>query len=232
MARTKDESTPKPKKQRFAGIKQVTQAYKLTSKSDPRVGLIIAGVFLAVLAVFVLIGVLIDHPYYLTFVGLPFALLAALVVFGRRAERAAYASVEGQPGAPVAVMNSLKRGWTVTPGIAATPKQDIVHRAVGRPGIVLVGEGAPARVGALIAQERKKLGRVAPDAPVTDFQVGSGAGQMSLRDFQRSLTKLPKVLTTSQVGDTNRRLTAMASMGLQMPKGPLPKGMRPPRQMR
>ena len=232
MASTKVEGTPKVKKKRFQSFRQIAQAYKMTSKTDKMVGPVIAAVFLGVLAVFLLIGFAIDHPIYLTFVGVPFAALVALVVFGKRAERSAYASVEGQPGAPIAVLNSLKKGWNVTPGVAATPKQDIVHRAVGRPGIVLVGEGAPARLGALLAQERKKLGRIAPDVPVVDFQVGTAEGQLSLRDFQRRIVKLPKVLTPSQVSETERRLAALSSLGMQMPKGPLPKGMRAPRQMR
>ncbi|RKS74004.1 uncharacterized protein DUF4191 [Motilibacter peucedani] len=231
MARAMDPG-PAPKKQRFATARQIVQAYSMTRKTDRWIGAWVLGTFVAVLAVFVVLGIVFDHPVYLSIVGIPFAVLSALIVFGRRAEKAAYATVEGQPGAAAAVLNQLKRGWTVQPAVAATPKQDIVHRAIGRPGIVLVGEGSPQRVGTLLAQERKKLGRVAPDAPVIDFQVGSGEGQISLKEFQRKLVKLPRILQPSQVADVERRISALSSLGMQVPKGPLPKGMRAPRQMR
>ena len=232
MPSTNIEGAAKAPKQRFATVRQIGQAFSMTRKTDPKVGLIVAGVFLAVLAVFILIGILIDHPIYLGLVGVPFSVMAALIVFGRRAEKAAYASVEGQPGAAAAILNNLKRGWTVQPAIAATPKQDVVHRAIGRPGIVLVGEGSPTRLATLLSQERKKLGRVAPDVPVHDFQVGSAEGQMSLKDFQRKLVKLPRILQPAQVNDVEKRLAALGSLGLQMPKGPMPKNARAPRSMR
>ncbi|RZS89597.1 uncharacterized protein DUF4191 [Motilibacter rhizosphaerae] len=232
MARAKDDTPPKPRKQRFATLRQIGQAYSLTSKNDKQLPLWLAGTFLLVLAVFVVIGALIGHPYYLGFIGILFGLLATMVVFGRRAQRAAYGSIEGQVGAAAAVLDSLKRGWTVTPGIAATRQQDIVHRAVGRPGIVLVGEGSPARLAGLLAQERKKLGRVVPDVPVHDFQVGKEQGQLSLQEFQRTLAKLPKVIPSAQIDTIDKRLVALGTLAQQLPKGPLPKGMRPPRQMR
>jgi hypothetical protein len=44
--------------------------------------------------------------------------------------------------------------------VAVNAKQDMVHRVVGRCGIVLVGEGAPQRVKGLLAKERKRMQRV------------------------------------------------------------------------
>ena len=232
MARAKDDSTPKLKKKLFACLRQLAQAYRMTQKVDRKVGLVMAGAFLVTLVVFVAVGLLVDHPYYFTFVGLPFAMLAAMFVLGRRAQKAAYSQIEGQRGAAAAILDNLKRGWTVAPGIAATRQQDIVHRAVGRPGIVLVGEGAPSRVANLLAQERKKCGRVVPDVPVHDFQVGQEPGQLSLQEFQKQLGKLPKIIPASQIDTIDKRLSALGTLAQQMPKGPLPKGMRPPRQVR
>ncbi len=87
-------------------------------------------------------------------------ILAALIVFGRRAEKAAYAQVEGQTGAAAGALQMLKRGWDVKPAVAFTKNQDIVHRVVGRPGIILVGEGNPTRVKNLLAAEKKKHARI------------------------------------------------------------------------
>ena len=55
---------------------------------------------------------------------------------------------------------------------------DVVHRAVGRPGVVLVGEGSPTRLPSLLAAEKKRVARVAFDVPIHDFQVGDGQGQV------------------------------------------------------
>jgi hypothetical protein len=232
-SRLKAPKTPKAKKDRFATFRQLRQAYTMTVKSDPRLGLILAGVAVGVLAVFVIIGFLVGHPVYLTVIGIPFALMAAMVVFGRRAQRAAYASIEGQKGAAAAILDQLKRGWRVTPGIAATRQQDVLHRAVGRPGIVLVGEGAPSRLGPLFAAERKKAGRVAPDVPVHEFQVGEEDGQLSLRQFQKALRKLPATIGTDRVDEVEKRLSALGNVGgPQLPKGPLPRGARIPRPPR
>ena len=104
------------------------------------------------------IGFLIGHPFYLGFIGLMLGVLAATIVFGKRAEKAAFSQVDGQPGAAAAALNMLRKGWTVTPAVAVTRNQDIVHRAVGRPGVVLVGEGSPSRVPALIV-DREEEGR-------------------------------------------------------------------------
>jgi hypothetical protein len=126
-------------------------------------------------------------------------------------------------------MNTLRRGWTVTPAIAVTRNQDIVHRAVGRPGVVLVGEGSPARVGNLLAQEKKKLSRVVPDVPVYEFQAGDEEGQIPLRKLPRQIMKLPRNIKPAQVAEVEKRLKAMGSLNLPIPKGPLPKNARMPR---
>jgi hypothetical protein len=105
---------------------------------------------------------------------------------------------------------------------------DVVHRAVGRPGVVLVGEGVPSRVAALLAAERKKTERVAHGVPITEFQIGDGEGQIPVSKLQRKVTTLPRTLRPPAVSDLNYRLKALQPT-MQMPKGPLPKGARQPR---
>ena len=91
------------------------------------------------------------------------------IVFGRRAERAAFGQMEGQPGAAAAVLDNVGRGWTTTPAVAMNRSQDVVHRAVGKAGIVLVAEGNPNRVKSLLAAEKKKMARIVADVPVHDM---------------------------------------------------------------
>jgi len=208
---------------------QIRAAYKMTRQVDPLVGWVTLAAGFFTFAVLLAVGFLVDMPLYLGLLGLMLGLLAATIVFGRRAEKAAYSQMEGQPGAAAAALNMLRRGWTVTPGVAVTRNQDVVHRAVGRPGVVLVGEGPPGRVGSLLAAEKRKVTRFVPDVPVYEVQAGDEDGQVPLRKINRHLSKLPRNLKNPQVAEVNRRLKALGTMNLPIPKGPMPKGMRMPK---
>jgi len=208
---------------------QIRAAYTMTRKVDPLVGWVTLATGLVTFAVVLAIGFLVGKPIYAGLIGLMLALLAATIVFGRRAEKAAYSQVEGQPGAAAAALNMMRKGWTVTPGVAVSRNQDLVHRAVGRPGVVLIGEGPPNRVANLLAAERKKVTRFVPDVPVYEVQAGDDEGQVPLRKLNRHLTRLPRNLKNPQVAEVNRRLKALGTMNLPIPKGPMPKGMKMPR---
>ncbi|MFD6419059.1 DUF4191 domain-containing protein [Streptomyces sp. NPDC060194] len=214
-------------------LKQIALTYKMTRKADPRIGLILAAVFIGVFGVLLAIGFLIDFPVYLGILGFLLAFLATAIVFGRRAERAAFGQMEGQPGAAAAVLDNIGRGWTTTPAVAMNRNQDVVHRAVGKAGIVLVAEGNPNRVKSLLAAEKKKMARIVIDVPVHDLIVGRDEGQVPLKKLRTTMLKLPRVLSGPQVTATNDRLKAMGDMMSRMPipKGPMPgsKGARMPR---
>ncbi|MBB5791567.1 DUF4191 domain-containing protein [Jiangella mangrovi] len=225
MARNDDEGTEKTGR-----IAQIRQTYKMARRSDRWVGWILLGILLGVIALSVLVGIFVGPLWLWIIVGLPIALLAAAIVFGRRAERAAYGQIEGQPGAAAAALGTLRRGWDTTPMVGANRYQDVVHRAVGRPGIVLIGEGAVAgRVANLLAQEKKRHNRVAPDMPVIEIIVGREDGQVPLPRLTRHLNKLPKNIRPAEVTELRQRLRALGSTPIGIPKGPLPKGARIPR---
>lgn len=225
MARNDEAGTEKTGR-----IAQIRQTYKMARRSDRWVGWIILGILLGVIALSVLVGLFIGPLWLWIIVGLPIALLAAAIVFGRRAERAAYGQIEGQPGAAAAALGTLRRGWDTTPMVGANRYQDVVHRAVGRPGIVLIGEGAVAgRVANLLAQEKKRHARVAPDMPVIEVIVGREDGQVPLPRLTRHLNKLPKNIRPAEVTELRQRLRALGSTPIGIPKGPLPKGARIPR---
>ncbi|NGO67486.1 DUF4191 domain-containing protein [Streptomyces boncukensis] len=212
-------------------LKQIAQTYKMTRRVDRKIGWILAGVGLVTLGVLLAIGFWIGHPIYLGILGLLLALLACAIVFGRRAERAAYGQMEGQPGAAAAVLENFGRGWHTTPAIAMNRSQDVVHRAVGKAGIVLVGEGNPNRLRGLLASEKKKMSRVVGDVPVHDMIVGNDEGQVPLTKLRTRIVKLPRVLPGSQVTEVNDRLRALGDLmsNMPVPKGPMPKGMRMPK---
>ncbi|AYY13703.1 DUF4191 domain-containing protein [Actinobacteria bacterium YIM 96077] len=225
MAR-KDEQDSGEKKGRIAQIKQT---YRMARRVDRWVGWITLAYMLGALAIVALIGFLLGPLWMWLIVGLPTALLAGAVVFGRRAERAAYAQIEGQPGAAAAALGTLRRGWDNTPGVGANRHQDVVHRAVGRPGIVLIGEGdSPGRVSNLLAQEKKRHSRVAPETPVYEFIIGHGENLVPLPQLTKRMRKLPKNLRPAEVTELRHRLNALSFQPVGMPKGPLPKGMKAP----
>ena len=163
--------------------------------------------------------------------GVLVALGGAMVLFGRFAQSAQYSAVEGQPGAAAAILQSMRGNWTVTPAVSANRNMDVVHRAVGRPGVVLVGEGAPTRLGSLLAAEKKRISRVSYDTPIYDIQVGNEEGQVSIRKLQRKIMRLPRNLKPPEVSELNYRLKALPQ-SLQAPKGPMPRSGRMPKPPR
>jgi hypothetical protein len=208
--------------------KNLRQAFTITRENDPRF-----------LPYVVLFGVLAAAVVYLiafevtksAVVGIPFAVVAFLVVamliFSRRAQRAMFTQAEGQPGAAGWMLSQQLRGdWRLEQGIAGTTQLDAVHRLVGRPGVVLVGEGAQHRVRGLIAQEKKKISRVAGDTPIYDVIVGTGEGDLRLAKISRYLLKLPANLSKEEVRALDKRLAALGGPRPPLPQGPMPAGAK------
>jgi hypothetical protein len=210
-------------------IAQILETYRLTRRSDPALPWVLLGLFVGVLAVFLLVGFLLHMVWFWAIIGVPFAMLAVTYVFGRRAETAAYAQVEGQPGAAASVLAALRKGWFVTPADAMSKNQDFVHRVLGRPGVILVSEAPPSRAAALLANERKRHARFVGETPIYEIQAGNGEGQVPLRKLQREVMKLPRNLKPAEVNTVRKRLDALTATPLPIPKGPLPKGTRMPR---
>ncbi|TXH43355.1 MAG: DUF4191 domain-containing protein [Actinobacteria bacterium] len=210
----------------------IRQTYQIARRSDPKIGWILAAIFLGILVVFV-VGALLLPVGTITKVlvivlGVSVALLATSFVFGRRAERAAYSEIAGQTGAAAAVLDSMRGTWFTTPAVAVTKNEDLIHMVIGRPGVILVGEGAPSRIKHLMANQRKKTERWVPDTPITEIYVGDGDGEVPLPKLQRTLGKMPKVLRPAEVTEVRRKLDAAQRMSnpVPIPKGPLPKSGR------
>ncbi len=201
---------------------QLKTAFSMTRQRDPKMLSLVVGVFLLTFLVFLGIGFAISHPIYVGFLGLLFALVATAVVFGKRVQRTAYAQVEGQLGAAAAVLTNMRGDWRVTPAVGFTKEQDLVHRVIGRPGLVLVGEGAPNRTRNLIGAEKRKISRIVGETPLYDVTVGEAEGQVPLRDLERHFLKLPRNIKPAQVNDLDRKLKAFGGAVPPVPKGPMP----------
>ena len=212
-------------------LKQIGMVAQLIRKRDSKALPIIAGTLIGIIAIFVIVGLLTHTAAFLIPLGVMLGILGSMILFGRYAQSAQYATIEGQPGAAAAVLQSMRGNWTVTPGVAGNRTMDIVHRAVGRPGVILIGEGNPNRLGGLLAAEKKRVARVAHEVPIFDFQVGNEEGQIPVSKLQRKVMRLPRNLKPAAVSDLNYRLKALQP-SIQMPKGPIPQNARQPKMPR
>lgn len=210
-------------------LKTIRQAYQVTRKARPLLPLLLFIVFALVMAIGVGIGLLAGRAIYITLMAIPFALIITLFIFSRLAESAAYSSIEGQVGAGASVLMSIRKGWTTTAGVQVARNQDLVHRSLGRAGVVVTGEGTNG-VRVMMTDERRKMERFLSGVPVYEVLVGDGDGRVPIRKLQKHLKKLPKKLTKSQLREARAREKSLGGAKLPMPKGPMPNMRKIPKR--
>lgn len=205
---------------------QLRQAFNMQRKEDKRLLPYMIGAFVLIVGIAVAVGVWAGGFSMITIIPLGVLLggLVMFIIFSRRAQRSIYSKAEGQAGAAAWVLDNLRGKWRVTPGVSATGNFDVVHRVLGRPGVVLVGEGSAARVKPLLAQEKKRTARLVGDVPIYDIVVGNDDGEVPLAKLERHLTRLPSNITVKQMDTLESRLAALGSRAGAgtLPKGPLP----------
>jgi len=210
-------------------LSSLAQNWSMTQKVYRALPVEVLGFFAAgFLVVFLPVYWFLNWPTALL-LGMPAGLLAATFWFSRRAMRAAYAQIDGQPGAAAAVIQSIRgNNWAVTPAVAVNKSQDMITRVVGKPGVVLVSEGPSSRVVPMLANERKRTARWLPEVPIYEIQVGNDDGQVRLLKLQRELSKLPRNLRGGEITEMRRRLDALgnAANSMPIPKGPMPTSAR------
>src|SRR5262245_32273057 len=211
-------------------LRQICMVFSFTAKRDK---LFIPLVIVAVAVPLIAVAVLIIIGFSLLWIplGIMLALLGVLIVLNLRSNKAMLAEAADQPGAAASIVQSMRGDWRVTPAIASTTQFDMVHLIIGRAGVILLGEGNPGRVRGLLGQERKRLSRVIGSADLRDFIIGEGEGEIPLAKLRNTLIKLPRTLSGGEVNSLDKRLTALSARP-QMPKGAIPKNMRPPKMPR
>lgn len=212
-------------------LRQIAMVAGLIRKHDPKALPFTIGSGVAIIAIFVIVGLIVNLLAMLVPLGVMLGLLASMLLFGRYAQAAQYAAIAGQPGAAVAIIQSMRGEWDVTPAVAGNRNMDVVHRLIARCGVVLIGEGSPSGLGSLLAAEKKRIGRIAYGVQITEFQVGEQDGQIPISKLERKLRSLPRALKAGDVSDLINRMKTLPS-ALQAPRGPMPKTGRMPRPPR
>lgn len=206
-------------------LKQIGQVIAFTAKQDKWFVPLVAAAVLIPLAATVLV-VLLGLGYVWIPVGVMLAFLGALIVLNLRSNTAMMNVAEGQPGAAASIVENLRGDWRVRPAASSTTQFDMVHIVIGRPGVILLGEGQPQRVRGLIGQEKRRLAKVIGNAPLYDYMIGQGEGELPIRKLRNTVMKLPRNLTGKDVNALDKRLAALMARPA-MPKGAIPKNMRP-----
>ncbi|HOA87781.1 DUF4191 domain-containing protein [Propioniciclava tarda] len=206
--------------------RQYKEVYKRTAEVDPKLNLYLGLAALAGIVIAVLLGILLQaHWAVIAVLAILMALLGLLLVLTRRAKAGTIARYQGQAGSAEVAMSMLNnKKYTYTSAIAFTRDMDMVHRVIGPSGVVLIGEGQPARVRTLLGQEQKRHQQVLFGIPVQTMVMGDGTGQVKLADLQKTIEKLPKAIQPAQ---QTAAQTKLKSLDAVRPKAPLPKGPLP-----
>jgi hypothetical protein len=209
----------------FQRLRQIGMVFSFTAKRDKLfVPLVAVAVIVPLAAVAVLIALGFSWIYLA--LGVLVALLATLIVLNFRSNKAMMAEAEGQPGAAAQIVETMRGDWRVTPAVASTTQFDFVHLVIGRPGVILLAEGNPSRIRGMLGQEKRRLAKVIGSTDLHDFVIGNEEGQVPIAKLRTTLMKLPRTITGKEVNALETRLKALSARP-QMPRGAIPKNMRP-----
>ncbi len=217
-----------PEKPSFLqGLKQLPVAMKFTAKRDRLfLPLAIAAVIVPI-GLGIVLGVL-GLGWLWMIAAVMMALLGVMIVLNLRANKAMMAEYEGQPGAAAQVLQTMRGDWRVRAAFASTTSMDMVHVVIGRPGVILIGEGNPQRLKSMLGQEKRRLSKIIGSVDMREYIIGNDEGQLPLKKIRTTFLKLPRTITGKEVNALETRLTALAAR-TQLPKGAIPKNMRPPK---
>ena len=185
-----------------------------------------AAIVVPLALVSVLVFVVGVTPFYFV-AGVLLALLALMIVLNARFTKAQLNELHGQVGAAAGIIEQMRGDWRVTPGLAVTTQEDMITLVIGRPGVVLVGEGNPARLRGMLGQEKRRLAKVIGTVEMRDLIIGDNEGEVPLKKLRMTLMKMPRTASGAEVNALAARIKALQSRP-QMPRGAIPKHMRPP----
>jgi len=220
-------------------FRQIVTLFRFTREEFAWLPWLLIGILGVGVGVGVLVGFLIP-PFAIWSVvlwgvtGLLAGILVALVTTTRLSNTAMYRKIDGMPGATGHVLSTaLGRNWqgSDTP-VGVNPRtQEAVYRAVGRGGVVIVGEGARGRLTRLVGEERSKAQRVASGVPVTVLYVGHEEGDVPIAKLASTIKALPRAIDRTTQAAVVKRIDSVSQSlaSLPIPKGIDPTRVRAPR---
>ncbi|GLJ60384.1 MULTISPECIES: DUF4191 family protein [Microbacterium] len=210
---------------------QIRSLFTFTREAFPWLGWLLAGIVVLGVALGVVVGFLLQPQWWGILLwgitGLMVGALAAMMTMTRFSTRAMYRKLDGMPGASGHVLsNMLGRNWRGEEmPVGINPKtQEAVYRAVGRGGIVVVGEGSKGRLTRLMRDERMRAQRVASGVPVHEFYVGHGEGEVPIDQLAKTIKALPKAIDRATMGAVLQRIESVSQSITSLP---IPKGIDP-----
>ncbi|MDR6691943.1 putative membrane protein YeaQ/YmgE (transglycosylase-associated protein family) [Microbacterium sp. 1154] len=229
-------TTPEKRPGFFSQLKTL---YTFTQKEYRWLPFLLAGIVLVGIALGVLVGFLIPPLAAWSVIlwgvtGLLAGILASMITMTRLSTTAMYKKIDGMPGATGHVLSSsLGRNWQASDApIGVNPRtQEAVYRAIGRGGVVLIGEGNRSRLTRLVGEERSRVTRVAAGVPVTVLYVGHGDDEVPIAKLASTIKALPKKVDRSTMAAVIKRVSSVSQglSSLPIPKGVDPTKMRSPR---
>lgn len=218
---------------------QLRTLYSFTQKAFPWLPFLLAGIVLLGIGAGLAVGFLLP-PFAIWSVilwsvtGLMLGVLGALMTMTRLSTQAMYKKLDGMPGATGHVLStSLGRRWQASDmPVGVNPKtQEAVYRAIGRGGVVIVGEGARGRLTRLVNDERSKVQRVASGVPVTVLYVGHADDEVAIGKLASTIKALPKTVDRATMAAVIKRVDSVSQSlaSLPIPKGVDPTKARAPR---
>ncbi len=100
---------------------------------------------------------------------------------------------------------------------------------------MLIGEGNPTRLKALLANERRKHERVTSETPIHELICGNpdtSPGAIPVAKLTRHVSKLGRKVKPAEMTDVLARLRALDAnrSNIPLPKGPMPANLKGARQ--
>jgi hypothetical protein len=230
---------PSAPEKRPGFFSQLRTLFTFTSQAYRWLPYVLGLIVLAGIGIGVLVGFLIPPVAVWSIIiwgvtGLFAGILGAMITLTRLSTRAMYRRIDGMPGAAGHVLSTgLGRNWQSSEmPVGINPRtQEAVYRAVGRGGVVLVGEGARGRLTRLVNEERSKAQRVASGVPITVLYIGHGDGEVEIKDLASTIKALPRKIDRATMAAVIKRIDSVSQSlaSLPIPKGIDPTKARAPR---
>ena len=142
-AKSEERAAKRAKRKQTWG--QFWQAFNLQRKQDKKLIPLMLLAIVGMALLFFLIGLLWGGQWFMLPLGIGLGFVLAMYIFSKRLEGSMYEKVGDTPGAAGWTLENMRNTvgivWHTKTGVAMNTQMDSVHRVVGNPGVVLVGEG-------------------------------------------------------------------------------------------